>query len=105
MYPPLLLLHSDIAQSLIQYRYDRLDGARQKAKSYTPPFAGTMFPWESAFSGVETCPIWAPTGLREQHISADISLAVWQYWLTQKDEDWLRNTGYEILSGVAGILV
>jgi protein-glucosylgalactosylhydroxylysine glucosidase len=64
MYPPMMYLHEDIARSLIQYRFDRLDGARSKAKSYQPPYNGTMFPWESASTGVETCPDWAPTGLR-----------------------------------------
>lgn len=103
MYPSLLLLHNDIAKSLVQYRFDRLEGARSKALSYDPPFGGAMFPWESAFSGVETCPMFAATGLREQHISADISLAVWQYWITQRDETWLRDVAFDILIGVAGI--
>jgi len=34
-----------------------------------------MFPWESAFSGIETCPLWADTGLYEVHISGDIVFA------------------------------
>lgn len=105
MYPPILMLHADIAEGLIQYRYNRLDGAEAKALSYDPPFAGTMFPWESAATGVETCPDWAPTGAREQHISADISLATWQYWLMQRDERWLESVGNPILQGVAKFLV
>lgn len=129
MYPGLLFFRSKLAKSLLQYRFDRLDGARLKALSYSPPFSGmkitsrfqnsrltflinhinmifylgTMFPWESAFSGEETCPVWAATGLREIHISADVSFAVWQYWLMQKDTEWLSNVGYEILVGVAGL--
>ncbi len=103
MYPGTLFFHSDVARSLIQYRFDRLAGARAKAASYSPPWAGAMFPWESAFSGQETCPTWAATGLREDHISADISFAVWQYWLMQKDQQWLKDVGYEILVGVAGL--
>ena len=62
-----------------------------------------MFPWESAFSGVETCPTYASTGLREDHISGDIALAVWQEWLVRKDLTWLSATAYPILSGIAGI--
>lgn len=101
MYPPLLYLHPSISQSLIQYRFDRLDGARLKAASYDPPFSGVMFPWESAFSGQETCPTWASTGLREDHISGDIAYAVWQEWTIRRNETWLRNIGYPILAGVA----
>lgn len=78
MYPPILFLYPDLAASLIQYRYDRLEGAREKARSYTPPYSGVMFPWESAYSGGETCPYFAGTGLREIHISGDVSFAVWQ---------------------------
>jgi trehalose/maltose hydrolase-like predicted phosphorylase len=102
MYPPLMFLQPKISRSLIQYRFDRLEGARMKAKSYNPPWAGTMFPWESAFSGVETCPTFAATGLREDHISGDISLGVWQEWCMRKDINWLRTIGYPILQGVAG---
>ncbi len=102
MYPPLLFLHPNISLSLVQYRFNRLEGARQKALSYSPPFNGTMFPWESAYSGVETCPTFAATGLREVHISGDISFAVWQEWCMRENEEWLRTVGYPILIGVAG---
>lgn len=105
MYPALLLLRPSTAKSLVAYRFNRLEGAYSKAKSYSPPFAGAMFPWESAFTGVETCPLWAATGLREQHISADVSLAVWQYWSVTKDIEWLRTVGYPILRGVADFYV
>lgn len=101
MYPPLLNLQPSISQSLIKYRFDRLDGARQKAKSYNPPFSGTMFPWESAYSGLETCPTFASTGLREDHISGDIAFAVWQEYCARGDLNWLREIGYPILSGVS----
>ena len=102
MYPPMLFLHPNISLGLMQYRYDRLEGARLKALTYNPPYNGTMFPWESAYSGVETCPTFAATGLREVHISGDISFAVWQEWCMRENEQWLRETGYPILIGVAG---
>lgn len=105
MYPPMLMMHPSIGHSLTQYRFDRLEGAYAKALTYDPPFAGAMFPWESAFSGVETCPLFADTGLREQHISADISLAVWQYWSVTHDEAWLKTIGMPVLVGVADFLV
>ena len=105
MYPPILLLNPSIAKSLVQYRYDRLNGAYSKAKSYSPPYEGAMFPWESAFTGVETCPEWAATGLREQHISADISLSVWQFYSVTRDAEWLEEIGMPILKGVADFLL
>jgi trehalose/maltose hydrolase-like predicted phosphorylase len=105
MYPGLLLMRPSTARSLVQYRFNRLDGAYQKAKTYSPPYDGAMFPWESAFTGVETCPLWADTGLREQHISADIALAVWQYWSVTQDRQWLQDIAFPILKGVADFLV
>jgi trehalose/maltose hydrolase-like predicted phosphorylase len=105
MYPSLLLMRPSTARSLVAYRFNRLDGAYKKAKTYSPPYEGAMFPWESAFTGVETCPSWAPTGEREQHISADISLAVWQYFSVTQDMEWLRTVGYPILKGVADFFV
>eukprot|EP00761_Pharyngomonas_kirbyi_P003123 gb/GECH01003127.1/.p1 GENE.gb/GECH01003127.1/~~gb/GECH01003127.1/.p1 ORF type:complete len:365 (+),score=73.54 gb/GECH01003127.1/:1-1095(+) len=38
-----------------------------------------MFPWESAFSGIETCPLTEQNGRFEQHIGADIVWAFQQY--------------------------
>ncbi len=102
MYPPMLFLHPEISQSLLAYRYNRMDGARLKAASYSPPWSGMMFPWESAFSGVETCPTFAATGLREDHINGDIAIAIWQEWLMRQDTTWLKNVGYPMLVGIAG---
>jgi hypothetical protein len=39
-------------------RHARIPGAMQKAQSYTPPYTGTMFPWESAFTGCVSPPGW-----------------------------------------------
>ena len=103
MYPGINLLHPDTADSLLQYRVARLAGAADKAASYTPPFSGNMYPWESAFTGEETCPSWAATGLREIHINGDICFAVWQFWRATQDNSggWLNSTAWPLLSGIA----
>jgi trehalose/maltose hydrolase-like predicted phosphorylase len=79
MYPILLAFHPNLALSGLRYRFNRLQGAEAKAASYNPPYKGLMFPWESASSGAETCPTFAPTGQLEQHISGDVVYAVRQY--------------------------
>jgi trehalose/maltose hydrolase-like predicted phosphorylase len=78
-----------------------MEGAILKAKSYNLGYQGLMFPWESAFTGEEVCPVTAPTGQLEQHITGDISFAVWQYWLLTGDLEWLTNVGWPILNGAA----
>jgi len=101
MYPSILILFPEIAKSLLQYRFNRLAGAYLKAKSYDPPYSGAMFPWESAGRGWEVCPSWAGTGLREDHISSDIALAVWQYWLATHDKAWLEDIAVPLLTGIS----
>jgi len=101
MYPTVLLLYPEIAKGLIDYRFERLDTAHKKALSYHPPYDGNMFPWESAYTGIETCPEWAATGQLEQHISGDVAFATNQYWEATKDISWLKSIGYPLLSGIA----
>jgi protein-glucosylgalactosylhydroxylysine glucosidase len=102
MYPSILMLYPGIANSILQYRYNRIPGAEEKAQSYVGMnYTGTMFPWESAFTGEETCPSWAATGLREIHISGDIAFATSQYWQATLDLEWLQGPGHALLSGIA----
>lgn len=99
MYPGLLALHPDIARSMLQYRVDRLEAAFRYARE--TGYRGARFPWESALSGLEDTPTWAKSGPNEQHISSDIALAAWQYWLVSGDLEWFRGKGYPLLRGIA----
>jgi trehalose/maltose hydrolase-like predicted phosphorylase len=99
MFPSVLAQHPDIAASILDYRVNRLEAARQRAAS--EGYKGARFPWESALSGLEDTPSTANTGIYEQHISSDVALAVWQYWITTGDRNWLRTKGFPILQGVA----
>lgn len=99
MFPPLLLLNQDIAKSLVNYRSDRLDKAKQKAINFG--YKGAMFPWESDDTGEEATPAWALTGTFEHHITADVAIAFWNYYLVTKDKSWLKERGYPMLKEVA----
>lgn len=101
--PTIRLLFPDLAASLIEYRFNRLAGAQEKAKSYSPPYSGAMWPWESALTGVETCPTSSATGLREIHISGDIPMALYDHWRSIEDNGngWLAETGWPMLSQTA----
>ena len=101
MFPTINLLYPSIAQSMLQYRVNRLPGARFKATTYSPPFQGAMFPWESAVAGIELAS--APWGARELHISSDIAQAVWSFWAAMQDNSggWLNATAWPIMEGVA----
>lgn len=99
MYPALLALHPDLARSLVDYRYRTRAGARANAQD--TGYDGLRFAWESALTGREVTPGWAETGELEQHITSDVALAQWQYYLTTGDRGWLAERGWPILRGAA----
>lgn len=103
MYPPLLLLHPEMAKSLLEFRYQLLDEAKQNAFSHG--YQGAMYPWESTTTGQEETPVWALTGPFQHHISGDIAWAAWQYYLVTKDKTWLRERGWPMLKEVADFWV
>ena len=99
MYPAMLVLHPEIAKSIIEYRYQRLNVAKQNA--FAHGYKGAMFPWESAETGVEETPVWALSGPFEHHITACVGLAAWNYYCVTQDKNWLLEKGWPILSATA----
>ncbi|TMI84375.1 MAG: glycoside hydrolase family 65 protein [Bacteroidetes bacterium] len=99
MFPAVLVLHPEIAKSMVEYRYQRLEAARKNA--FANGFKGAMFPWESAETGVEETPVWALSGPFEHHITADVAMAAWSYYCVTQDKNWLRDRGWPILSATA----
>ncbi|HEX3164803.1 MAG TPA: glycoside hydrolase family 65 protein [Chitinophagaceae bacterium] len=99
MYPSILVLHPEIAKSLVEYRYQRLDAAKRNA--FSKGYKGAMYPWESAETGVEETPVWALSGPFEHHITACVGIAAWNYYCVTQDKQWLRERGYPILSATA----
>ena len=102
MYPTLLALQPDMAKSCLDYRSDRLQKAKQKATIYG--YKGAMYPWESDDTGEEATPTWALTGIFEQHITADIAIAFWNYYALTQDKSWLRSE-YKVLKEIADFWV
>ena len=102
MYPSLLAQHPDLAAAIDAYRYQRLEAAKRHAAA--TGYAGARYPWESALDGTEQIPppaIIFSEGLYEQHITADIALAQWQYYLATGDRSWLARRGWPVLSAAA----
>ena len=99
MFPAVLVLHPEMARSMIEYRFQRLEAAKQNA--FANGFKGAMFPWESAETGVEETPVWALSGPFEHHITACVGIAAWNYYCVTQDKNWLREKGWPILSATA----
>lgn len=99
MYPAILELHPELAKSMIEYRYERLEAAKRNAFSHG--FQGAMYPWESAETGDEETPVWALSGPFEHHITADVAVAAWDYFCVTQDTQWLKEKGYPMLKETA----
>ncbi|MFF2753018.1 glycoside hydrolase family 65 protein [Psychrobacillus sp. NPDC058041] len=110
--PFFIFSNPKVAKSLLMYRYHGLEGARKKAAENG--YVGAMFPWEAAWptdgevtpklgdidivTGEQT-KIWS--GFIEQHISADITFAVYQYYSVTDDNAFMNSYGYEIIFDTA----
>ncbi len=99
MYPAILVLHPEMAKSLVEYRFQRLEAARRNA--FNHGYKGAMFPWESAATGVEETPVWALSGPFEHHITACVGIAAWNYYCVTQDKTWLREKGWPLLKETA----
>ena len=99
MYPPILVMNPEAGRSLMDYRANCLPQARQNALNHG--YMGAQYPWEADTSGEECTPVWALTGTYEHHITADVGIAMWQYYCVTRDREWLLEQGWPVLKAVA----
>ena len=99
MFPALLVLQPQIAKSLVEYRFERLNAAKHNA--FAHGFKGAMFPWESADNGTEETPVGSLSGPFEHHITACVALAAWSYYCVTQDKQWLQEKGWPIIAACA----
>lgn len=100
LFPPLAILHPELAQPMVAFRSRTREAARRNARSNG--FQGAMYPWEAGPDGAETTPRFAGQNAKyENHINGDVALAAWQYWLATGDREWLRHDCWPILRDTA----
>ena len=105
MLPFFIATHPPTARGLFNYRHRLLPAAKAKATSLG--YKGALFPWESADNGEERTPKWITvtpskqvpllSGLQEQHISADVAWAAWQYWRWSGNDEFLAACGADLI--------
>lgn len=103
MYPPILVMNPPAGRSLMDYRANCLPQAVQNAANHG--YKGAQYPWEADSSGEECTPVWALTGTYEHHITADIGIAMWNYYCVSGDKDWLRETAWPVLRNIGDFWV
>jgi len=84
----------ELAKMTGLYRYGILDGARRSAKAYN--YIGARYPWQTDRYGDEICSLFEYAD-HEIHITADIVVGLWHYYLNTFDKDFLYNYGLEII--------
>jgi trehalose/maltose hydrolase-like predicted phosphorylase len=104
LFPPLLILHPDLARSMVAFRSRTREMARKNAQANG--FQGAMYPWEAGPDGAESTPRFAGQNAKyENHINGDVALAAWQYWLATGDREWLQHDCWPILRDTADFWV
>jgi len=101
IFPVLLLLNPERAQPIVDFRYRTLAPAQARARAHG--YQGAMYPWESdPENGTDQTPhsavLLADT---EIHVTADVAIAQWQYYLASHDREWLRTRGWPVIREVA----
>jgi alpha,alpha-trehalase len=112
VFPFLNLRMPDITRGLLQYRFRRLDAARQAAR--TAGYRGAMYPWQSGSDGREETPsaYWNPRSGRwiadhthlQRHVNAAIVYNVWQYYQVTGDVRFFDGAGAEMVLEIARFL-
>jgi trehalose/maltose hydrolase-like predicted phosphorylase len=107
--PALAALRPAAARAMLEYRIRRLPSARIAAAA--GGLAGARFPWESAGDGRDVTPrtargkhnerIAIRTGVREEHIVADVAWAAAQYATWTGDASFLDGAGRDLVVDTA----
>lgn len=96
-----------IARTLVKYRIDTLDGAKEKAKSYG--WDGAFYAWESQEGGYDACSDYNVVDVftkrpmrtffkdKQVHISAAVVYALDKYVRITGDTSVLDEGGYDVL--------
>ncbi|MBT6998441.1 MAG: glycoside hydrolase family 65 protein [Prolixibacteraceae bacterium] len=98
------LFFPEVAKSILNYRFRRINKAREYAKEHG--YKGAMFPWQSGSDGREETQtihlnpvsgIWGDDySSLQRHISIAIAYNTWYYFQITNDVDFMENGGAEM---------
>lgn len=98
--PVLAYTDPELARSLLDYRYDTLNEARDRARVLGHP-TGALYPWRT-INGQEASTYY-PLGTAQYHINADIAYAFKLYVDVTGDYDYLEKKAAEVLIETARV--
>ncbi|NMC63432.1 MAG: glycoside hydrolase family 65 protein [SAR324 cluster bacterium] len=82
------------ARTLVDFRVQSLEGAKQNAKRYG--YNGARYAWESDSQGIDCCPNWQ-YGDHEVHITADVVYGLSYFAHATGDLDYLKDKASEVI--------
>lgn len=94
MQPFFTLTNPEISKSLVSYRYNTLDAARENARILGHK-KGALYPWRTIMG--KECSGYFPSGSAQYHIDGDIAYSAIAYYLVTKDFDFMAQKGAEIV--------
>ena len=99
----------EVARSILMYRYNRLDKAREYAREYG--YKGAMFPWQSGSDGREETQVvhlnpvsgeWGDDySSLQRHVSLAVAYNVYHYFHITNDQDFISKYGAEMFFEIA----
>ncbi len=112
IWPYFLYTNPKVARNLMKHRYFVRNAAYIKGEDQG--YEGMMWPWETTWHDKgETCPVWGAVDRREGkrikvwpafnqlHIGACITWALFQYYATTKDHEFMNKYGFEVFFDTA----
>jgi alpha,alpha-trehalose phosphorylase len=100
VFPFFLFSRPEIARALLQYRYNGLPKARERARQMAHD-KGALYPWRTIAG--EECSAYFPAGTAQYHINADVAYSIRLYLLATGDFDFMAEQGAEIVLETARI--
>lgn len=98
--PVFIYTNPQVAKRLLEYRYDTLDKARERAR-VLGHLKGALYPWRT-INGEEASTYY-PLGTAQYHINADIEYALALYLQVTGDVEFFKEKGAELLLDTARI--
>ena len=98
--PVFVYTDSELAKQLLNYRYDTLDDARDRAR-VLGHMKGALYPWRT-INGKEAS-TYFPLGTAQYHINADIAYAFKLYLDITGDDQYLIDRAAEVLVETARV--
>nr|WP_277816383.1 glycosyl hydrolase family 65 protein [Neptunicella marina] len=92
--PFLLATNPEIAREFLAFRFNTLDGARNRARQMSHA-KGALYPWRTI--GGDECSAYYPAGTAQYHINSAVAHAIKSYYNATGDWQFMQQQGAEML--------